>query len=902
MSPDLRYEEAERLRKSGALEQSADLFATLLEEYFPRYDEGIDTTSADAFVVERCAEFAELFGDLDTAGQLFEHLRTVYARFGNLFAHDFASLRLMRVLTSLGDCSQAEATLEALCCKPGAIATIEFTRAGLQRFEGCLTWPGVPEPDRAQMLLLVWKEVGRCRAFRGSYRDAVQAFERSLHHCGDDSASSLYAHRSSVHVELAATHFEAGDCTPARETLALVPEDHPDPALRVRGLEILARIDMLEGFPSRAVKKLETATSLCHAARRAEAEATEALNLVALLISLNQLNRARTILESIDPAIAGENGAKRIAALRQLAEDRAGPVSHARESAASATEMWSKWKAPARHENESAPFINPLSPDGFLATFEARTLTFYALLGNETCAAAASELNAISTEFGDTDSRLIRARLTYFGGLVAYYQKKFSAARRLHAESSAAFHQMGNLFDRWQSLKALSWACFRDGDAEESRRQRDLSDEILERIAGSFSAADRAIFLLNKWPEEEEHLSRELRKAYAARTGFRKRLQLLRRLDFAMRYIDAHRLLIAERQGLKARFEGYVSGIENFRRTFEYPVLRLVVLPDRIVSIRINGWHADILESPLNRVGIRSLVAAFHSNVQDARDAEKREQAQACLQQIAEAIQLGELVQDLKPDSELRLLPDDCLHGVPFAALPLPDGTMFGEKYALSIGSQWQSRPPEPASRPSTALLLGLSYEDCGKWKRLPGAVAEADLLEKTPPFVGIKDARLAEESVTLDRVRRCLPAAEYVHIACHGVFYPDDPSASGIVIATEDHPGGILSIADLGALDLSRVRHLALSSCWGADDYASPGRHIISLPETLVRSGVRTVLGCLWPVTDVAAQELLPAYYENLATLTPARALHKAQKSLSDKTIFKPYYYWAGYRVYTGD
>ena len=141
------------------------------------------------------------------------------------------------------------------------------------------------------------------------------------------------------------------------------------------------------------------------------------------------------------------------------------------------------------------------------------------------------------------------------------------------------------------------------------------------------------------------------------------------------------------------------------------------------------------------------------------------------------------------------------------------------------------------------------------------------------------------------------MPDSDYVHIACHGIFVPDDPSASGLKIYTaETHE--VLSVSHLSGLDLRRVRHFALSSCWGADDYVSPGRYIVSLPETLLRAGVRTVLASLWPVTDGVARDFLPAYYGNLAKVSPAEALRLAQQTVRAGEYTSSCAYWAGYRV----
>jgi CHAT domain-containing protein len=408
----------------------------------------------------------------------------------------------------------------------------------------------------------------------------------------------------------------------------------------------------------------------------------------------------------------------------------------------------------------------------------------------------------------------------------------------------------------------------------------------------------------------EEHLSRELRKVVEAQkqldkssrfTGYFRRRGVVQGIDHAMRYIDAHRLLVSRSQGLTAKLHEWVDGSGVARQTSAKPVLRFVVLPDRLVCIRVHGGDAQVLESEVNRVGIRALVSGFHENIRNFTDKPARlAEAERKLAGISKAILLTELTATLSPGTELRLLPDDCLHGVPFAALPLDDGTLLGDRFPISIGSEWQTAGrAKDENPPRSALLMGLSYQDIDDTVPLDGTREEVRGVLRQQPFANIGCEPMPEDAVSVPELLRRLPDSEYVHMACHGIFDPDDPASSGLKIYTAQ-TREVLSARDLSALDLKGIRHFTLSSCWGADDYASPGRYIVSLPETLLRGGVGAVLASLWPVTDAVARDFFPAYYKNLVNASPAAALQSAQKAVRAGEYTASYAYWAGYRVYT--
>jgi CHAT domain-containing protein len=147
---------------------------------------------------------------------------------------------------------------------------------------------------------------------------------------------------------------------------------------------------------------------------------------------------------------------------------------------------------------------------------------------------------------------------------------------------------------------------------------------------------------------------------------------------------------------------------------------------------------------------------------------------------------------------------------------------------------------------------------------------------------------------------------AAVAHIACHGVFEPDQPDQSGFVLTSAAGRLGMLTIRDLAQADLTAIDQAVLTSCWGADSFILPGRFIISLPETLWRAGARTILACLWEVSDGVASPFIRTFYRNLRTMRRDEALREVQRQCRASILpgcatadTSDPYYWAGFQIF---
>jgi CHAT domain-containing protein len=164
--------------------------------------------------------------------------------------------------------------------------------------------------------------------------------------------------------------------------------------------------------------------------------------------------------------------------------------------------------------------------------------------------------------------------------------------------------------------------------------------------------------------------------------------------------------------------------------------------------------------------------------------------------------------------------------------------------------------------------------------------------VEEIIPLFGERARPLYENKATRRRVEKYLNSARYLHLACHGLFEPRDPLASGLVLSM----GKRLTLRELLAGPGFHATRLAvLSACQTAiADFKNLPEEAIGLPAGFLQVGVPGVIGSLWPVDDLSTMLLMVKFYEyhlcgepnnKTGPLPPASALRQAQIWLRDAT-----------------
>jgi len=213
----------------------------------------------------------------------------------------------------------------------------------------------------------------------------------------------------------------------------------------------------------------------------------------------------------------------------------------------------------------------------------------------------------------------------------------------------------------------------------------------------------------------------------------------------------------------------------------------------------------------------------------------------------------------------LVIVPHRALHYVPFHALH--DGAAYlVERAEISYAPSGQifhhlaARPRRPLRH---ALLAGVPDA------RAPRLGSEAAALGALFPGATI----LLGEHATLDAVQAHAPAADLIHLACHGQFRPDNPLFSALRLAD-----GNLTVRDAYQLKL-RCELAVLSACETGVSLVAPGDEIFGFTRGFFAAGVPSLMVSLWPVDDEATVDLMADIYRRLiAGERPAAALRAAQ------------------------
>lgn len=501
------------------------------------------------------------------------------------------------------------------------------------------------------------------------------------------------------------------------------------------------------------------------------------------------------------------------------------------------------------------------------------------------CVMSASQLGSLLTSRGAWDEAAASFRTALQASEILYSasllrrgrQAELAGAEGLHRKAAYTFARVGRLEEAVLTLeigraRGLGEALARDRASLERARSRDplaysLYCEAVENLRNLEVGELKGLNLTVPEPPDQQ-----LQNSHAS---FEKALDRIRR----------------------------IPGYESFLRDPDFKDIAEAVLPgtalvylltdqagslalllhrreDAGISIQpvwLDGLRAQDLESLLFRADAGFLTGQVNA-------ASLMRVLAGLLPVLGEKLigPLSEILRDLEacevtlvPTGHLALLP---LHAAGDACLLAELAVSFSPSarvlsIAQSVAEILQSpRPslagignPLPSSRP------------------LPNARVE---LEEIAAFFA-EDRRQVfyAEDATEEGLLHILPNASHIHLACHGLFDPDDPLSSRLQLAGGDR----LELREILAREPFRgTRLVVLSACQTAlTDFLQLPDEVIGLPAGFLQAGAAGVVGTLWPVDDLSTALLMVRFYElHLETrLSPAQALGKAQIWLRDAT-----------------
>lgn len=298
--------------------------------------------------------------------------------------------------------------------------------------------------------------------------------------------------------------------------------------------------------------------------------------------------------------------------------------------------------------------------------------------------------------------------------------------------------------------------------------------------------------------------------------------------------------------------------------------------------------HQGVSAAKLSAEGLETLVARVRSDLQNPESNGFVRSSRQLYNSIIEPIE-----ERLRGFKRLTVVPHGSLHYVPFSALY--DGQQYLlDKLELRVlpsasVMQFLGRGSELASK----SMLVLGNPDLGDPSMdLPGAQVEAVNIAKMQPGSDI----LLRENANETLLKANAGQYRYLHIASHGIFNPEAPMKSALLLSESATDDGQLSVAELFDLRLN-ADLVTLSACETALGEVTGGDDVIGFTRGFLYAGAESIVSSLWKVSDAATNSLMQSFYSTLPDQGKSGALRTAQLALKAGNYAHPYY-WAAFQL----
>jgi CHAT domain-containing protein/tetratricopeptide (TPR) repeat protein len=443
-----------------------------------------------------------------------------------------------------------------------------------------------------------------------------------------------------------------------------------------------------------------------------------------------------------------------------------------------------------------------------------------------------------------------------------------------------------------------SWRAFRTA---EEVRARSLADQLA--VGSRRTAADPAGDALRaQLTSQQLRLEMRMQKQEADEKGV---LELRRAIVETRAQMDAHRV----------QREGVVAGENSL--TDSLAQLQARVPADTAVLAYFVGdgaSHAWLL----TRRGLQHATLAGRGPLQRLTDSfvngrRLGNPVNGGDREVARRL-LGDLLAGLT-NRRLLIIPDGPLNGIPFAALPRPDGTGllvddFVISYAPSLSLALSAKSGTPSKATQVAVVsdpvyapddqrLQLAARDSGgnlrgprlpsphNLTRLPYSALEARTVGAA--LGAGKTVQLAGFDASLERVL-ALSGEDLavLHFATHAVARRDLPEQSALYLSEYTRDGDLLDDTRLTA---STIAHsglhadvVVLSGCATGDGSELRGEGVLGLTYGFLANGSRSVVAALWPIEDASTARFMNEFYRAYReSRNTAEALRAAQLRTRD-------------------
>jgi CHAT domain-containing protein len=514
------------------------------------------------------------------------------------------------------------------------------------------------------------------------------------------------------------------------------------------------------------------------------------------------------------------------------------------------------------------------------------------------------------------DAGRVEAATGDYDGARAYFQESIRALERLRQNASGSrgvridfFSQSDSVFGMIVNVDAKQrrWEeAFRFSEQEKGRALLDMLNNGNESLSDQLTAAETAekkVLTLRLNGLKRQRMDAE-REASADRLGFR---ALGSELDDAYIALSAfYDNMYAIHPDLSRRIGE--SKIISLRETAQFlPDSSTALLEYEVtdsatylfVVTRGSSRDSEVptlhgFTIPVGAKAIRARTSKFQFLLSTRDPAFDRSAA------VLYRLLLGPAKAQLAGKKSFILIPSDALWNLPFQALKNSRGRYLIEEGDISYA-------------PSLSVLSGYAAKEFTRHLghtllafgdptgNLKEAATEVRTVAKLygPTHVQV----FTRDSATKENFEANASAYDIVHLATHGVFDPQHPMASYLLLAKAKDARATESAAELGATEIADIKLSAelvvLSACETAKGKLQGGEGLIGLSWSFLAAGSQSVVASQWRVESASTTQLMIAFHRGLLqNMNKAAALRQAELTLAHSQNYAHPFYWAGFTL----
>jgi len=215
----------------------------------------------------------------------------------------------------------------------------------------------------------------------------------------------------------------------------------------------------------------------------------------------------------------------------------------------------------------------------------------------------------------------------------------------------------------------------------------------------------------------------------------------------------------------------------------------------------------------------------------------------------------------IRSGDRLYIAPHRCLHYIPFQALGLDPSYPLLSTNPVAYILNGATIPLFLNDRPSNKKSLVI------KKSAKHDSLALKQSFQREQEIVSslIGGEVLCDESASLPQIEAAIAGKSWIHFTCHGVFSPERPEDSGLLISGKDGRDKLLEINGIINLPLQNVDMVVLAACDSGLSEPHPGDESIGLVRAFTLAGVQSVVSTLWPVHSFSTEVFVTSFYHHL-------------------------------------